>query len=102
VALSTEVDVTAAAPDDAPAVLTVNSIIDAAVEAHASDVYVEAFGDTGRVRQRVDGVLCETQRLAPALLARVVSRLKLLAGVVIRQGKKGRPLVLRALGFDRW
>jgi general secretion pathway protein E len=69
--------------EDPPAVREVDEIFESAVLARATDVHVEPYEDGGRVRQRVDGVLRESRRVAAPLFDRVLSRIKLLAGMDI-------------------
>jgi len=69
--------------EETPVVRAVDEILNAAAAARASDVHIEPFADGGRVRERVDGVLRETRRLSSEHLDRVLSRLKLLAGMDI-------------------
>ena len=69
--------------DDRPVIHAVDDIFDAAIRAGASDVHVEPYGEGGRVRERVDGMLREARTLSPRLLPRVLSRIKLLAGMDI-------------------
>lgn len=79
--------------DEAPAIGTVDRIHEAAILAHASDVHIEPTRERGRVRQRVDGVMHELLELPAELVAPVVSRIKLLAGMDIadrRQPQDGR------------
>lgn len=76
-----------------PAVAAVDRIHRAAVAAGASDVHIEPNAGGGRVRQRVDGILHQTEELDRDLYAHVVSRIKLLAGMDIadrRQPQDGR------------
>lgn len=86
---------------DAPAVAAVGAIHSAAINARASDVHLEPSELGGRVRQRVDGVLTQTQTLPQELFEQIVSRLKILAGMDIadrRQPQDGR---YRIDGFER-
>jgi type II secretory ATPase GspE/PulE/Tfp pilus assembly ATPase PilB-like protein len=79
--------------DEAPAVRAVDELHSAAVESGASDIHVEPSSTGARVRQRIDGILCETKTLPADLYAQVVSRIKLLAGMDIadrRQPQDGR------------
>lgn len=69
--------------DDAPAVRVVDELLDRAIASRASDVHLEPREAGGCVRQRVDGMLRETQTLGQALYGRVLSRIKLLAGMDI-------------------
>lgn len=75
--------VEAARVEETPIVRAVDEILNSAAAARASDVHIEPFTDGGRVRERVDGVLRETRRLSGDHLERVLSRLKLLAGMDI-------------------
>ena len=90
-----------ASTDDRPAIYAVDEIFDAAIRAGASDVHVEPFGDGGRVRERVDGMLREARAISPRLLPRVLSRIKLLAGMDIadrRLPQDGRYTIERSGG----
>ncbi len=69
--------------EETPVVRAVDEILTSAAVARASDVHIEPFGGGGRVRERVDGVLRETRRLSDEHFDRVLSRLKLLAGMDI-------------------
>jgi type II secretory ATPase GspE/PulE/Tfp pilus assembly ATPase PilB-like protein len=69
--------------EDQPAILAVDEIFEAAIRAEASDVHIEPFADGGRVRERVDGMLREMRTISPRLLPRILSRIKLLAGMDI-------------------
>src|SRR5574341_948809 len=46
---------------DAPVVRLVNLLIENAIKANASDVHIEPFEDTLRVRYRIDGVLFDAE-----------------------------------------
>lgn len=90
-----------AAGDDRPAVHAVDEIFDTAIRAGASDVHIEPFGAGGRVRERVDGMLRESRTLSPRLLPRILSRIKLLAGMDIadrRLPQDGRYSIERSDG----
>ncbi|MEO6835118.1 MAG: GspE/PulE family protein [Candidatus Tumulicola sp.] len=73
----------ATAIDDEPAIRAVDEIFDSAIRARASDIHIEPLTDGGRVRERIDGILCESRRVSAHLLPRVLSRIKLLAGMDI-------------------
>ena len=89
---------------DAPLVKLVNSVILQAAEEGASDVHFEPQQDGFVVRQRVDGVLQEVQRLPRRLGPAVLTRLKVLAKLDIaerRRPQDGRiSLSARAAGRD--
>ena len=89
---------------DAPLVKLVNSIIIQAAEEGASDLHFEPQQDGFVVRQRVDGVLQEVQRLPRRLGPSVLTRLKVLAKLDIaerRRPQDGRiSLSARAAGRE--
>lgn len=70
---------------EAPVIRLVNSIIGRAVESRASDIHIEPFERTLRVRYRIDGVLRDMQSPANNLRAAVVSRVKLMANLNIAE-----------------
>jgi general secretion pathway protein E len=72
--------------DDAPIIRLVDSLLQRAVKARASDVHVEPFEKEIRVRFRVDDLLYEpVSPLPKALLPSVVSRVKILGGLNIAE-----------------
>ena len=73
---------------DAPLVKLVNSIIIQAAEEGASDLHFEPQQDGFVVRQRVDGVLQEVQRLPRRLGPSVLTRLKVLAKLDIAERRR--------------
>lgn len=82
--------------DDPPVLRLWDDIARGAVRARASDVHLDSFGEGGRVRQRVDGVLHEVLRVPGELFARLIVRVKLLCGMDIadrRQPQDGRMTV---------
>jgi general secretion pathway protein E len=70
---------------EAPVVRLVNTIVQRAVEARASDIHIEPAGGTLRVRYRIDGVLQEVESAAGRSAAAVVSRIKLMAKMNIAE-----------------
>lgn len=66
----------------------VREIMLLALKERASDIHVEPAEKVVRVRFRIDGVLRERLRLAPALLPQLVSRLKIMAEVDIAEKRK--------------
>ena len=76
-----------AKPDDASVISFVNQLILSAVRERATDIHIEPFGQTLRVRQRIDGVMYEVS--TPADLVRlhqaVVSRIKVMAQLDIAE-----------------
>ncbi|MGZ8493249.1 MAG: GspE/PulE family protein [Gemmatirosa sp.] len=88
--------------DEAPVVTVVDALLRDALRLGASDVHLESAPDGVRVRFRLDGVLQDVQRVAPALRSGVVSRVKVLAGLDVaerRRPQDGRARV-RVAGAD--
>jgi len=60
---------------DAPIVKLVNHIISQAVKARASDIHVEPYYDSFKIRYRIDGILYDTltppKWIQPALISRI-------------------------------
>ncbi len=70
---------------EAPVVRLVNLLIENAIGAEASDVHVEPFEDTLRVRYRIDGILFDQEAPPRRLQAAVTSRIKLMAEMNIAE-----------------
>lgn len=89
--------------EDQDVVALTRQLVLVALRERASDVHIEATDYTVRIRLRIDGELREWQQLDRALLAPLVSRLKLLAGCDIterRLAQDGRiafPLATRSI-----
>ena len=73
---------------DAPLVRLVNSIIMQAATDGASDIHFEPQEDALIVRNRVDGVLNETQRIPRRMAPGVTTRLKVLAKLDIAERRR--------------
>jgi type II secretory ATPase GspE/PulE/Tfp pilus assembly ATPase PilB-like protein/ActR/RegA family two-component response regulator len=71
-----------------PIVRLVNLILTDAAKAGASDLHVEPQEDGLLVRQRLDGMLVDVLRVPRHLMASVVSRLKIVAGMDIAERRK--------------
>jgi type IV pilus assembly protein PilB len=74
-----------AAAGDSPVIKLVNYAIYNAVRDGASDIHVEPGDHTLRIRYRVDGRLAEKLRPPHQMLAAVVSRIKIMAGLDIAE-----------------
>ncbi|MDQ2092216.1 GspE/PulE family protein [Marimonas arenosa] len=89
---------------DAPVIQLVNSLLKRAVTAGASDLHVEPYEGGLRVRMRIDGFLQTVMDRADVPVKRVVSRLKVMAGLDIsetRLPQDGRiPLSLGGRSID--
>jgi len=74
-----------AAGEEAPIIKIVNLLLGAAVKTGASDVHIEPYEKTLRVRYRIDGVLHEVSSPPKKLQNAVVSRLKIMASLDIAE-----------------
>ena len=74
-----------AAADEAPIVKLVNSLIFDAVRKGASDIHMEPYEKTLRVRFRIDGVLQEMMSPPFKFKAAIISRLKIMAELDIAE-----------------
>ena len=70
---------------EAPVIQLVNQLLRRAVQAGASDLHIEPFEGGLRVRQRVDGFLQPVMIRSDVPVKRVVSRLKVMAGLDIAE-----------------
>ena len=87
---------------EAPVIRLVNLLITRAVETHASDIHIEPFEDSLRVRYRYDGVLHEAEPPPRNLAAAITSRIKIMARLDIaerRMPQDGR-IKLAVRGHD--
>ena len=71
--------------NEAPVVKLVNLLLLEALEARASDVHIEGYARTLRVRYRVDGVLRDVPSPPVHLMPAVISRLKIMAELDIAE-----------------
>ena len=71
--------------DDAPIIRLINAVLTQAVKEGASDIHLEPFEDSLRVRFRVDGALREVVRPKAALAPLIVSRIKVMARLDIAE-----------------
>jgi general secretion pathway protein E len=70
---------------EAPVVRLVNLLVEGAITAEASDIHIEPFEDTLRVRYRIDGILYEQEAPPRRLQAAVTSRIKIMAEMNIAE-----------------
>ena len=73
------------ASEDAPVVKLVNAILTDAIKKRASDIHIEPYEKTFRVRFRIDGVLYEIMKPPPKLKAAITSRIKIMADLDIAE-----------------
>src|SRR5712691_3377247 len=67
--------------EDAPVIKIVNLILAQAVKEKASDIHVEPFHNTLKLRYRIDGELMPAESPPKALQLAITSRVKILAGL---------------------
>ncbi|MHB8070026.1 MAG: type II secretion system ATPase GspE [Desulfobaccales bacterium] len=70
---------------EAPIIQLVNLLVLRAIQMGASDIHLEPFEDSFRVRYRRDGILHEAESPPKALQAAVISRLKIMARLDIAE-----------------
>src|SRR5213594_3737589 len=71
--------------EDAPVVKIVNLILAQAVKEKASDIHIEPFHNTLKLRYRIDGELIPAESPPKALQLAITSRVKILAGLDIAE-----------------
>lgn len=69
--------------EDAPVTRAVNTILEYAAKAKASDIHIEPWEGSLKVRFRIDGILQETMSLPPHIQAALISRIKILSELKI-------------------
>ncbi|MBI4683146.1 MAG: type II secretion system ATPase GspE [Nitrospirae bacterium] len=87
---------------EAPVVKLVNMLITRAVESRASDIHIEPFENSLKVRYRIDGALTQIESLPKRLQPAVISRVKIMSRLNIaerRLPQDGR-IKLRVSGRD--
>src|SRR5438874_1347008 len=84
---SEEIDIDRLASDseDAPVIKIVNLILAQAVKEKASDIHIEPFQHSLKLRYRVDGELMMAESPPKALQLAITSRIKILAGLNIAE-----------------
>lgn len=73
------------ATEDAPVVKLVNAILTDAIRKGASDIHIEPYEKSFRVRFRIDGVLYEIMKPPPKLKNAITSRVKIIADLDIAE-----------------
>ncbi|MFI5341156.1 MAG: type IV-A pilus assembly ATPase PilB [Candidatus Methylomirabilales bacterium] len=73
------------AAEDAPVIKLVNLILTDAIKKGASDIHIEPYEKTFRVRYRIDGVLYEVMQPPTRLKAAITSRVKIMAQLDIAE-----------------
>jgi len=80
-----DVSEAAKASEDAPVVKLVNLVLTDAVKKMASDIHVEPYEKSFRVRYRIDGVLYEVMKPPMKLKNAITSRIKIMAEMDIAE-----------------
>lgn len=70
---------------EAPIIRAVNLLISQALSKHASDIHIEPFDDTLKVRYRVDGVLHDVEAPPARSADAILSRIKVMADLNIAE-----------------
>lgn len=70
---------------DAPVIQLLNSLLQRAMTAGASDIHIEPFEQSTNVRMRIDGVIVDYLELQRALHQPLVARVKILSGLDIAE-----------------
>ena len=73
------------AAEDAPVVKLVNLILTDAIKKGASDIHIEPYEKTFRVRYRIDGVLYDVMQPPTRLKAAITSRIKIMSQLDIAE-----------------
>jgi len=68
---------------DAPVTRAVNTILEYAIKSKASDIHVEPWENSLKIRYRVDGILQETMSLPSHIVSALISRIKILSDLKI-------------------
>ncbi|RJQ50343.1 MAG: type II secretion system protein GspE [Nitrospiraceae bacterium] len=87
---------------EAPIVKLVNMLITRAVESRTSDIHIEPFENSVKVRYRIDGALTDVESLPRRIQSAVISRIKIMSRLNIaerRLPQDGR-IKLRVSGRD--
>jgi len=79
------VDVDAPAIDETPIVRFVNKVLLDAIRIGASDIHIEPYEKTYRIRFRTDGILHEVTRPPINIAARIASRVKIMSRMDISE-----------------
>jgi general secretion pathway protein E len=78
----------ASVADDSPLAKALNTLVEEAVKARASDIHIEPEADRLRVRYRIDGILHEVTSLPLGAHGPLISRIKILSGMNIADPRR--------------
>ena len=71
--------------DEAPVIQFVNTTFVRAARDRVSDIHIEPYEHTVRVRFRIDGILSEVTEVSARFLSSIVARIKIMAGLNIAE-----------------
>ncbi|WP_347862653.1 GspE/PulE family protein [Salimicrobium sp. PL1-032A] len=74
-------------PDSAPAIKTVDQLLQAGVQLKASDIHVDPQGDKVLVRYRIDGMLRTERSLPKHIQNSLIARIKIMADLNITENR---------------
>jgi len=80
-----DIDELAVSEEEAPVISLVNQILIEAIKKTASDVHLEPYENSVRVRYRMDGILYEVMNISKKFKNAVLSRLKIMANMDIAE-----------------
>jgi len=92
----TYVDITETA-DDTPVVTLINSMLNKAHSAGASDIHIEPFENQTQIRIRVDGQIVDYTTLSQSLHSSMTARIKILSGMDIAEKRAPQDGHFRAM-----
>lgn len=72
-------------PDEAPIIQLLNSLIERAIKAEASDIHIEPFEQETNIRMRIDGVISEYVKIQKNIHGPLIARIKILANLDIAE-----------------
>nr|WP_299240261.1 type IV-A pilus assembly ATPase PilB [uncultured Halomonas sp.] len=84
-ALESRQNTAATASDDAPVIKFVNKLLQDAIQRGASDIHVESYESSFRIRFRIDGILLEVSQPPFNLRRRIAARMKVMARLDISE-----------------
>jgi len=83
--------------DDTPVVKLINSILNKAHNAGASDIHIEPFENQTQIRIRVDGQIVDYTTLSQSLHSSITARIKILSGMDIAEKRAPQDGHFRAM-----
>ena len=88
--------------DDTPVINLLNSLIQRAYSAGASDIHIEPFEDKTLVRMRVDGMIVEYVTLKTSVHNSLIARIKILSELDIAERRRPQDGHFRTKQPDGW